>query len=354
MTAAAEIAPLLRPFALRGLTVANRIAMAPMTRRACPGGIPGPANAEYYRRRAAAGVGMIITEGIAVDHPVAVDHADIPTLEGPARAGWRGVVEAVRGEGAAIIAQLWHVGGWRRPGDPPNAHLPPVSPSGLRGPGERVGGPMSDAEIADVLAGYRSSAATARALGFDGIEIHGAHGYLIDQFLWDATNRRDDGWNGDAVARTGFAAAVVRACREGGGADMPILFRVSQWKQQDYGARLAETPDALAALLAPIVAAGADMLHCSTRRFWEPEFPGSALNLAGWVKRLLGVPTMSVGSVGLDIDAVGSLREGRPAAVDMIAVGRALLGDAEWFAKLRDGRTADWRAFTPDAFKSLV
>ena len=227
---------------------------------------------------------------------------------------------------------------------------------------------MTDSEIADVIAAYASSAAMARALGFDGIEIHGAHGYLIDQFLWSVTNRRDDGYNGDAVARTRFAAEVTAACRAAVGPGYPIVFRFSQWKQQDYAARLAETPAALATLLGPIVAAGADLLHCSTRRFWEPEFAGSAMNLAGWVKHLLGVPTISVGSVGLDVDAVGSLREGRAAEVagierlvammaegqfDLIAVGRALLGDAGWFAKLRDGRWQDLRAFSPEAFRTL-
>lgn len=366
---AAALAPLLRPFRLGALTLPNRVAMAPMTRRACPGGVPGPANAEYYRRRAAGGVGLIITEGIAIDHPVAVDHADIPTLAGPAFAGWRDVVRAVQAAGAAIFAQFWHVGGWRLPGSQPHAHLPPLSPSGLRGAEEQVGVPATETEIAEVLAAYRRSAAAARAAGFDGIEIHGAHGYLIDQFLWAATNRRGDGWNGDAVARTRFAAAVLRACREGAGPGFPIAFLFSQWKQQDYAARLADTPQALAALLSPLVEAGADILHCSTRRFREPEFAGSPLNLAGWVRRLLGVPTISVGSVGLDADAIASLRQGQSAGVtgveallermaqdefDLIAIGRALLGDADWFAKLCQGRSGEWRPFTPDAFKTLA
>ncbi len=364
-----DLAPLLRPFQLGELVLRNRVAMAPMTRRACPDGVPGPANAAYYRRRAAAGVGLVITEGIAVDHPVAVDHPDIPVLSGAAFAGWQEVVRAVHAEGGAIFAQLWHVGGWRRPGDGPNAAEPPLSPSGLRGPDERVGVPATEREIAEVLAAYGRSAAAARAAGFDGIEVHGAHGYLIDQFLWRATNRRDDGWNGDAVARTRFAAAVVRACREAVGTGFPVVFRFSQWKQQDYAARLAETPAALAALLAPVVAAGADVLHLSTRRFWEPEFAGSTLNIAGWACKLLGVPVISVGSVGLDADAVASLRQGQDAGVagvdallermardefDLIAIGRALLGDAEWFAKLCQGRTAEWRPFTPDAFKTLA
>ena len=225
---AAALAPLLRPFRLGALTLPNRVAMAPMTRRACPGGVPGPANAEYYRRRAAGGVGLIITEGIAIDHPVAVDHADIPALTGAAFAGWQQVVQAVQGAGAAIFAQLWHVGGWRLPGSQPNAHLPPLSPSGLRGTEERVGEPATEAEIAEVLAAYRRSAAASRAAGFDGIEIHGANGYLVDQFLNTASNVRTDRGGGSVANRARVAVEVARRCAARIGGDR-VGIRVSPY-----------------------------------------------------------------------------------------------------------------------------
>jgi 2,4-dienoyl-CoA reductase-like NADH-dependent reductase (Old Yellow Enzyme family) len=205
-------------------------------------------------------------------------------------------------------------------------------------------------------------------LGFDGIELHGAHGYLIDQFFWEGTNRRIDRWGGDLVGRTRFGVEVVKACRKRTAPDFPISLRISQWKSTDYNARLAASPEELARFLAPLVDAGVDVFHCSTRRFWEPEFEGSELNLAGWTKKLTGRPVITVGSVGLDAEFMSSLREGRGAAVagldkllamvareevDLVAVGRALLVDPAWAAKVRDGRVAELAPFTPEALKAL-
>jgi 2,4-dienoyl-CoA reductase-like NADH-dependent reductase (Old Yellow Enzyme family) len=113
------------------------------------------------------------------------------------------------------------------------------------------------------------------------------------------SNRRTDAFGGDAVERTRFATEVVRAVRAAIGPDFPLIFRYSQWKTQVHSARLAETPDALESMLAPIADAGVDVFHASTRRFWQPEFEGSDLNLAGWTRKLTGRQTISVGSVSL-------------------------------------------------------
>jgi 2,4-dienoyl-CoA reductase-like NADH-dependent reductase (Old Yellow Enzyme family) len=230
---------------------------------------------------------------------------------------------------------------------------------------------MTDADIADTIDAYASAAASAQRLGFDAVEVHGAHGYLIDQFLWARTNLRTDAYGGDAVERTRFAVEVVRAIRRAVGPDFPLLFRFSQWKVQDYGARLAETPAALGELLAPLTDAGVDIFHASTRRYWEPEFSGSDLNLAGWTRKLTGMPAISVGSVGLAGDdfmaqlrgqsggaEVGALdnllRRMENNEFDLIAVGRALIGDPDWPAKVRAGSMQDLRAFDKTALGSLV
>src|SRR5690606_24346947 len=148
------------------------------------------------------------------------------------------------------------------------------TPSGLNAPGQQVGEPMSEEAIADTVAAFARAAADAKALGFDTLEIHGAHGYLIDQFFWPDTNLREDRYGGATIAeRSRFAAEVVAAMRAAVGPDYPILLRVSQWKQQDYTARLAHNPAEMEQWLAPLVAAGVDVLHCSQRRYWEPEFP---------------------------------------------------------------------------------
>ena len=138
-----------------------------------------------------------------------------------------------------------------------------------------------------------------------------AHGYLIDQFFWSPLNQRTDRYGGSPRARGQFGAEVVAECRRRVGPDFPILLRISDWKLIDYRRRLAENPQELEELLAPLVDAGVDLFDCSQRRFWEPTFAGSDLNLAGWTKKVTGVPTMTVGSVGLDCDLMESFVEGR-------------------------------------------
>ncbi|HEY5290987.1 MAG TPA: NADH:flavin oxidoreductase [Burkholderiales bacterium] len=360
--------PLFTPFSANKLRLPNRIVMAPMTRSFSPGGVPGPDVAAYYRRRAENRVGLIITEGTVIDHPASTNDPRVPHFHGAAAlAGWTRVASEVHAAGGRIMPQIWHVGTVRKVGDRPNPEAPPIGPSGLYKPGVKVAEPMTEAEIAAVIAAYAQAAADARRLGFDGIELHGAHGYLIDQFFWEGTNQRTDRYGGDMVARTRFAVEVIQACRRAVGPDFPILLRFSQWKQQDYGARLAATPELLGRFLAPLADAGVDVFHCSTRRFWEPEFEGSPLNLAGWTKKLVGKPVITVGSVSLDTDMVAAFR-GQAAAitsidklvemvardeVDLVAVGRALLVDPAWAAKVRDNRMQDLLPFVPEALRSL-
>ncbi|MFH8737800.1 NADH:flavin oxidoreductase [Streptomyces sp. NPDC017964] len=349
---AAEI--LSRPVALNGLKVPNRIAMAPMTRMFSPNGIPGEDVRSYYSRRAAAGVGLIVTEGTYVGHDSAGESDRVPRFHGEEQlAGWAKVAEDVHAAGGTIVPQLWHIGMVRQQGKPPFAEAPAVGPSGLRIDGtEGAGKAMTQGDLDDVIGAFAQAAKDAERIGFDGVEVHGAHGYLLDQFLWAGTNRRTDGYGGDAVARTKFAAEIVAAIRENVSPGFPVIFRYSQWKQEAYEARLAETPEELEAILNPLTAAGVDAFHASTRRYWNPEFDGSDLNLAGWTKKLTGKPTITVGSVGLDGDFIRAFM-GEGSAVkgiddlldrlerdefDMVAIGRALLQDPEWAAKVLEGR----------------
>ncbi|WP_427166844.1 NADH:flavin oxidoreductase [Streptomyces sp. C1-1] len=364
---AAEI--LSRPTAINGLTVPNRIVMAPMTRQFSPGGIPGEDVASYYSRRAAAGVGLIVTEGTYVGHESAGQSDRVPRFHGEEQlAGWQKVAEAVHAAGGTIVPQLWHIGMVREQGQPPFPAAPAVGPSGLVTAGaEPTGRAMTQRDVDDVIGAFAAAAAAAERIGFDGVEIHGAHGYLVDQFLWAGTNRRTDAYGGDLVARTKFAAEIVAAVRETVSPEFPIIFRYSQWKQQDYTARLAETPEELEAILTPLAAAGVDAFHASTRRYWLPEFDGADLNLAGWTKKLTGKQVITVGSVGLDGDFLrGFAGEGSPLRgiddlldrleseeYDLVAVGRALLQDPEWAAKVLAGRTEELAPYDAAALKSL-
>lgn len=360
---------LFKPFQHAKLTLKNRIVMAPMTRSFSPNGVPGDDVAEYYRKRAAGGTGLIVTEGTLINHPAATDDVRAPFIYGEAAlAGWRKVVDAVHGAGGKIVPQIWHVGSTRRPGTGPFPDAPTISPSGLVAPGKKLFEPLSQEEVADLVNAYAEAAMNAKECGFDGVEIHGAHGYLIDQFFWEGTNQRDDKYGGSIRARAEFGVEIVREIRARVGEDFPIILRWSQWKQQDYTAKLAHNPEELSEFLQPLSDAGVDVFHCSQRRFWEPEFEGSNLNLAGWTREITGKPTISVGSVSLDGEFTAAFR-GAEAGVasienliermeagefDLIAVGRALLANPDWANKVENNQFDQLRPFAQEYRKNLI
>jgi 2,4-dienoyl-CoA reductase-like NADH-dependent reductase (Old Yellow Enzyme family) len=361
-------APLFEPFGIRNLVLSNRIVMAPMTRSKSPRGIPGPEVAAYYRRRVEGGVGLIITEGTYVPHPAAGFYPDVPRFYGEeSLAGWKRVVEEVHRAGGKIFPQLWHVGltqapdGTFRPGA--------MGPSGLAKPGEKIAEPMTQRDINNVIRAFGEAARSAQRLGFDGVEIHGAHGYLLDQFFWDGTNQRTDGYDGDLAARTRFAVEVIREVRSQVSPEFPVCLRFSQWKLQDYNARLAQSPAELERFLAPLAVAGVDLFHCSQRRFWEPEFEGSSLNLAGWTKKLTGKPTITVGSITLNEEFTHTFRSPEIAAVtgidellerlereefDLVAIGRSLIVNPSWPAVIQRGAVRELLPYQRDALAQLI
>jgi 2,4-dienoyl-CoA reductase-like NADH-dependent reductase (Old Yellow Enzyme family) len=358
---------LFQPLTIRSLTVPNRFAMAPMTRQASPGGIPGADVAEYYRRRAAGGVGLIITEGVRLPAPAAGYPDAIPTLAGDAvLAGWTRVVDAVHGEGATIAAQLWHQGVLRDDAD----GVAPVSPSGIDGFGKPRGRALEPDELQRIAELFARSAATARDLGFDAVELHGAHGYLLDQFLWKRTNLRTDSYGGSLVARTRFPAEVIAAVRAAVGPDYAIIFRFSQWKGTDFAASIADDPTQLQELLTPLAEAGVDVFHPSTRRHYVPAFPDydRELSLAGWTKKVTGLPVIAVGSVGLETQFRSEQRGKviRPAPVDrlveqfeagefdVVAIGRALLADPAWVNRLRVGQLDGFNGYNAEVALSAL
>lgn len=354
---------LFEPFAFGNFKMRNRTIMAPMTRRRSPGGVPNQSVADYYLRRAKGGVGAIMTEGLAIAHPTSVYNPDIPNLfTDEAISAWTSIVKNIQQAGAAIIPQLWHVGGFRATVDnPPNAEIPSTSPSGMYMPGIAYGKPATQKDIEDVIDAYAKAALVAKEIGCDGVEIHGAHGYLIDEFLWEETNKRDDSYGGNMESRLSFAREIIEECRNRVGADFPIFFRFSQWKLQNYKARHFQTPDELASFLKILSDAGVDMFDCSTRRFWQPEFDGSDLNLAGWTQKLSGQPTMTVGSVGLDTDGTTNMYHGVATSgvarldelermltrgdFDLVGIGRALISDPEWVEKIRTDQHGALKGF---------
>lgn len=330
---------LFSPFQYKNLTLRNRFVMAPMTRAFATDGVPNEPITEYYARRAAAEVGLILTEGTVINRPASKNLKDIPNFYGDAAlAGWGNVVKAVHANGGAIAPQIWHVGNTPQGWEPP---VPFESPA-----------TMTIQDIENTIAAFATAAKDAKDLGFDALEIHGAHGYLIDQFFWEGTNTRADEYGGKTIKeRSRFAVDVVKAMRAAVGPDFVIILRISQWKQQDFTVKLAHTPAELEDWLQPLAEAGVDIFHGSQRRYWEPEFEGSDLNFAGWIKKVTGQPTITVGSVGLSGDFLGAfggqgsdatnidelLRRYDRGDFDLVAIGRSLLQDPEWVQKVKAG-----------------
>jgi 2,4-dienoyl-CoA reductase-like NADH-dependent reductase (Old Yellow Enzyme family) len=356
---------LFRPLAFGATTLRNRIVMAPMTRRRSPGGVPGADVEAYYRRRAEGGVGLVISEGTYIDHPAASAYPNVPHFFGAASlAGWRRVLAAVHGAGAKMIPQLWHVGAIRQRGMGPDADVPGYGPCALVGDGVTLVKAMTEEDMDEIAQSYARGARTVQDLGFDGVALHAAHGYLIDQFFWNVTNGRNDGYAGSVENRCRFAVQVVRAIRRAVGPGFPIVFRFSQWKMNDYDARIAVTPEELAIILRTLAEAGVDVFDVSTRRFWLPAFTGSELSLAAWTRRLSAKPVIAVGSVGLDqphqskvfrrpdnVDAkvtdIGIVLERMSQDdFDLVAVARAILADPQWVEKIRRGAFDEIKPFT--------
>ena len=351
---------LFQPFDHPKLKLKNRVVMAPMTRGFSPDGIPGKNVVDYYRRRAEGGVGLIVSEGTLINHPAATDAHDHPRFYGEkSLAGWKKVVDAVHGAGGKMVPQIWHIGSVRRSGKGPFPDALSAAPSGLVAPGKKLLPELSTGEIEKIVKAYGQAGLEAKKLGFDGVEVHGAHGYLIDQFFWEGTNVRQDRYGGSIEARATFAAEVIREIRRLCGADFPIILRFSQWKMHDYEAKLVRNPNELERFLEPLINAGVDIFHCSTRRFWLPEFEGDNLNLAGWVKKISGLPTISVGSVSLNEEFITTYVGGKAEATgiedliqrmennefDLIAVGRALISNPDWANQVAKGNFDQLKPF---------
>ncbi|MCU1614626.1 MAG: 12-oxophytodienoate reductase [Frankiales bacterium] len=370
MTEVFDPAPLFRPLTLPTFELPNRIVMSAMTREFAPGGILDTAAAEYYARRVEGGAALVITEGTSIGHPVSHHTAKVPHFYGAdALAAWKGVVERVHAAGGRIFPQLWHTGLYRLRDETANPDDMNIAPSQV---GRFPSRPMTENDIADVIAAFAEAARAAREIGFDGVAIHGAHGYLIDQFLWPRTNRRTDAYGGSAENRVRFGVEVVKAVRAAIGPNFPLLLRISQWKGNLYGQELAKTPAELEELLVPFAEAGVDIFDASMRRFWLPEFDGSPMNLAGWAKKLTGKLTMAVGSVGLEgpLDGIRVSEQSATAVsidnlralvemmdrgdFDLVGVGRNLLANPDWPQIVARGEFERLRPYDPARTAALL
>jgi 2,4-dienoyl-CoA reductase-like NADH-dependent reductase (Old Yellow Enzyme family) len=354
-----DLSPLFEPFRIGALRLRNRFVLPAMQVGFVERCGPSQRMIDYLRARAEGGTALIFSESCAPDHPSSYWQPVFCVLSRESESGWAQVIEAVKGAGACFFMQLWHPGGQRIP-SPGFAHAdhPTLSPSGLIQEGRGNGRAMTADEMNDLKAAYVRAAETAKRLGADGVELHAAHGYLMDQFLWAETNLRTDGYGGAALGdRARFPLEVVAAIRAATGPAFPISLRFSQFKEVDYGARVFAAPEELAEFAALAKSAGVNLLNVSSRRFGKPEWPEhhAARGIAGWTRLLGGLPVITTGSVGLDKDMFADLFDGADPALrlaadlaellhrfaagefDLVGVGRMQIANPDFVARLASG-----------------
>jgi 2,4-dienoyl-CoA reductase-like NADH-dependent reductase (Old Yellow Enzyme family) len=368
-----ELDVLFTPLTLRNLTLRNRFVMPGMQRGFMNDGAPTPKMVNYMRRCAAGGAGLIISESTSPDHRSAYWMPMMGRMEPRTLGAWKQVVDAVRGEGAGFLLQIWHPGAMRKvAAGHPLADYPAWSPSGLIQAGRVNGRAMTRQDLEELKLAYVQAAVHAQSLGADGVEVHSAHGYLLDQFLWAETNRRDDEYGGATLAeRARYAAEIVAAIREATGGNFVISFRFSQFKEVDYGAAVASGPEDLEGMLALLRAAGVDLFNVSSRRFHKREWPDSAhpdFTIAEWARSLTDAPVMTCGSVGLDVEMFANLFDDkepselsierdlraladrvRRGTLDLVGVGRTHIANNDFVNKVRDGRFHELALFNKAA-----
>jgi 2,4-dienoyl-CoA reductase-like NADH-dependent reductase (Old Yellow Enzyme family) len=359
------LSSLFEPLTIKNITLDNRFVLPGMQRGCGIGGAPSAHTAATYRRYVEGGCPLIFTESTAVAHPSASRQKFCMHINEETKEAWRHCANEVKAAGGHLFVQLWHEGGHREERAPgQDWDGPTISPSGLVAPGRGHGKPATIEQLREVRDAFIASALIAKDVGASGVEVHGAHGYFLDQVLWSATNIRDDEYGGPELKnRMRLPLEIVSGIRAAVGPDYPISFRFSQFKEVDFEARICETPDDLRTFIEALRAAGVDIFSVSTRRFHEPAWPGSPLSLAGWVKSFTDAPVIAVGSVGIDrefmatlfnegeakIDIVSGLtelvRRFEGGEFDLIAIGRSQLGDPDWVSKVRDQRFSDIRHF---------
>jgi N-ethylmaleimide reductase len=331
------VTTLFDPVRIGDIDLANRIVMAPLTRnRAGPGGVPSKLAVEYYRQRASAG--LIVTEGSQVC-PQGQGYADTPGIHGAEQvAGWRRVTDAVHAEGGRIVVQLWHVGRVSHVSLQPHGQPPVSSTSRCADAKTFVGGrftPVSPPralaanEIPGVVASFRDAALRAMDAGFDGVEVHGANGYLIDQFLRDGINDRADAYGGTIDNRVRLLVEIMQAIAASIGGRRTGL-RLSPVTPSN-GAAQDSDPQRLyehaLAALAPLQLAFVEVVEGATGGARDY----AAFDYAALRRRFAGAWIANNGyGRRMALDAVAS------GAADLVSFGRPFIANPDLVRRLRE------------------
>ncbi|MBX9955926.1 alkene reductase [Peribacillus simplex] len=334
------------PVTIGAWNLKTRTAMAPMTRSFADNetGVVNDLTVEYYRKRAQDGIGLIITEGVVIS-PRAKGNPGVPGIYTQEQIdGWKIVTEAVHAEGGTIIAQIWHVG--RASHHEIAGGLPPQAPSPIAAEGKvsRFGKPfdipeeMTETDIAEVVNQYKQAAKNAMDAGFDGVEIHGAHGYLIDQFNSDTSNKRTDRYGGDLKQRLTFMKEVLKAVIDTVGVERTLIrFSALKIDQPSY---MWEDPEkAIQTFIEAFNETGVKMIHPSTMEFTKTIARGLTMHelvRSHWDGIIVGVG-------GLDPEtAEAALEKG---IIDIAAIGRPLIANPDYLARIKqDEELVDYDA----------
>jgi 2,4-dienoyl-CoA reductase-like NADH-dependent reductase (Old Yellow Enzyme family) len=339
--------PALRPERIGRLTLANRLAVAPMTRvSAAPDGTPTTEMTDYYTTYAQGGFGLLITEGTYTDTAYSQGYLNQPGIVSREHvAAWREITEQVHAAGPQIIMQLMHAGalsqGNRYRDDtagpsavPPRGDKMPEYGGSGKWPTPKT---MSPADIETAVHGFVRSAARAKEAGFDGVEVHGANGYLVDQFLTGYTNLRDDSYGGPVAGRVRLAAEVVAAIRAEMGADFCVGIRLSQTKVNDFVHRWPGGTHDAKIIFAALAEANASYLHIASEgRDWiETARLDGGVTITGLARQVTGLPVIANGGMHDLAQAAQVLSDGH---ADLVSLGRGALANPDLPRRLSQGR----------------
>lgn len=354
---------------LGSITLDNRVGVAPMTRTsATPEGVATDQMVDYYAKFARGGFGLIITEGTYPDNTYSQGYFDQPgIIDNEQVRAWKKVTDAVHQEGGKIFVQLMHAGalsqGNRFVSDT-------LGPSAVQPKGQQMkvyGGdgtfPLpkeaTKEDITEVIKGFVEASKNAKEAGFDGIEIHGANGYILDQFLTDYTNKRTDEYGGTIENRVRLLVEVSRAVREAIGKEYPIGIRISQGKINDYYHKWPDKEKDAEIIFGQLGQAGLDFIHVTEFEAWQPAFPegegtdatdsafGDGPTLAALAKKYGKLPVIANGSLHDPKKAKEIIEKGE---ADVITLGRGALANDDWANKVKNGEQPE--EFVPEKILS--
>ncbi|MEX3974341.1 NADH:flavin oxidoreductase [Paraburkholderia caribensis] len=355
-----ETSPILSSYNRNGIALRNRIAVAPMTRiTATEYGHPTQTMFDYYKRFAKGGFGLVTTEGIYTDKAFSQGYRFQPGLADDEQAkAWSTFNREMHEHGTPVFAQLMHAGALSQ-GNVYRSHT--VGPSAVRPKGEQMKfyfgqglyaepKQMTDAEIDEAIQGFVAAARRAvNIAGFQGVEIHGANGYLLDQFLTAGTNRRTDRWGGDTKARVQLLVDVVEAVRLGIGDAVPVGIRISQGKVNDFGSRWSGGEADAEVIFGTLADAGIDFLHVTEFEAWQPAFEGTHDSLVTLARRY--APAVTVIANG-GLHTAERINHALASGADLVTVGRGALANPDLpklLANRLEPRTFDGSILQPIA-----